>query len=105
MKKILYLLLVKKVVLIFSILCMLGHQQVNAQALPVPVANFVVNRAVAGVITRAAIARGFAANDPRIAATLAGVGSSMTAVNVASTIAGVGLGIAGAPVWLTIAGG
>ena len=105
MKKILYLLLVKKVVLIFSILCMLGYQQVNAQALPVPVANFVVNRAVAGVITRAAIARGFAANDPRIAATLAGVGSSMTAVNVASTIAGVGLGIAGAPVWLTIAGG
>jgi len=87
-------------------LLLLREQQVHAQALPVaPAANFVMNRAVAGVITRAAVARGFAANDPRIAATMAGVGSSLTVVNVASTIAGVGLAVAGAPVWLTIAGG
>ncbi|MFZ6876270.1 hypothetical protein ACO0LF_29760 [Undibacterium sp. Di27W] len=106
MKKILMLLAVKKLLVIFVIIFMLIHQhQAQSQALPVvaPAANFVVNRAVGGVLTRVAIARGFAANDPRIGATLAGVSSSLTAANVASTVAGVGLAIAGAPVWLTVA--
>ena len=77
---------------------------VQAQALPVqPVANFVINRAVGTIITRAAAVRGFAANDPRIATTLASVGEGLTAVNTVSTVAGVGLAIAGAPMWLGIA--
>lgn len=92
-----------KIVLVAAVVGMLANQQ--AQAFVAPAANFVVNRAVAGVITRTAIARGFAANDPRIAATLVGVGKASTALNVASTVAGVGLAIAGAPVWLTVAGG
>lgn len=80
-----------------------ANQQAQAQALPV--ANLVVNRAVAGVVTRVAAARGFAANDPRIAATLTGMGEVSTALNVVSTGASVGLAFAGAPVWLTIAAG
>lgn len=94
----------KTFVVIFAMLSMLVQQQhVHAQA--APVANFVVNRAVAGVVTRVAVARGFAANDPRIAATLAGIGQVSTSVNVASTVAGVAMSIAGAPVWLTVAAG
>lgn len=91
-------------VMMFAMLSMLvQQQQVHAQA--APVANFVVNRAVAGVVTRVAIARGFAANDPRIVATLAGIGQVSTSVNVASTVAGVAMSIAGAPVWMTVAAG
>lgn len=104
MKKIFYALLVKKMFLLFLVASMLGYQQQSyAQALPV--ANFVMNRAVAGVITKVALTRGFAANDARIAATMVGAGTAMSAVNVVSTVAGVGLTVAGAPVWLTIAGG
>jgi hypothetical protein len=95
--------------IIASILCftiLFQQQCAFAQAQVVaPVANFVVNRAIAGTITRVAIARGFAANDARIAATMVGVGSSMSAVNVASTVGGVALAVAGAPVWLTVLGG
>lgn len=93
--------------IVFICCLMLVQQQKSfAQAQAVaPVANFVVNRAIAGSITRLAIARGFAANDPRIAATMVGVGSSMTAVNVVATVGGVALAVAGAPVWLTVAGG
>ena len=107
MKKIFILLILKKIVLsIVLISSLLQQQQAYSQALPVaPAANFVVNRAVGGVITRVAISRGFAANDPRIAATLVGASSSLTAVNVASSVAGVGLAIAGAPVWLTLLAG
>lgn len=83
---------------------LLAHQfPAQSQALPAPAANFVVNRAIGGVITRVAVARGFAANDPRIAATLTGASQSLTAVNAVSTVAGVTLAVAGAPVWLTIA--
>lgn len=93
---------------IVAICCLMLVQQhqsfAQAQAVA-PVANFVVNRAIAGSLTRVAIARGFAANDPRIAATLLGVSSSMTAVNVVATVGGVALAVAGAPVWLTVAGG
>ncbi|NHZ93923.1 hypothetical protein F2P45_33750, partial [Massilia sp. CCM 8733] len=99
--------LVRKCFLMFICCLMLVHQQqsfAQAQA-AAPVANFVVNRAIAGSLTRVAIARGFAANDPRIAATMVGVSSSMTAVNVVATVGGVALAVAGAPVWLTIAGG
>ncbi|WP_404995483.1 hypothetical protein [Cupriavidus pauculus] len=82
---------------------MLANQNAQAQALPV--ANFVVNRAVANVVTRVAAARGFAANDPRIAATLTGMSQVSTGLNVASTVAGVGMAVAGAPVWMGIAAG
>lgn len=98
---------VKRCCMLFMCSLMLVQQQqgfAQAQAVA-PVANFVVNRAVAGSLTRVAIARGFAANDPRIAATMVGVGSSMTAVNVVATVGGVALAVAGAPVWLTVAGG
>jgi hypothetical protein len=97
----------KRLFVVFLIAMVLWQeQQAHAQVLPAaPAANFVMNRAVAGVVTRVAIGRGFAANDPRIAATLTGVGSSLTAVNVASTVAGVGLAVSGAPVWLTIVAG
>lgn len=98
---------VKKWFLACVCLMMLGQQQhALAQAQVVaPVANYVVNRAVAGTIAKVALQRGFAANDPRIAATMLGVGSSMTSVNVASTVGGVALAVAGAPVWLTVLGG
>lgn len=96
----------KKCFMLFMCCLMLVQQQSFAQAQAVaPVANFVVNRAVAGSLTRVAITRGFAANDPRIAATMVGVGTSMTAVNVVATVGGVALAVAGAPVWLTVAGG
>lgn len=97
----------KKLILCAMALVMLVQQhQAYSQALPVaPVANYVVNRAIGGVIAKVAISRGFAANDARIAATMAGVSSSMTAVNVVSTVGGVALAVAGAPVWLTVAGG
>jgi hypothetical protein len=87
-------------------MAVLVQQQVQAQAqLAVPVASFALNRALAGVITRTAITRGFAANDPIILSTLTGIGRATTAANVASTVAGVGLAVAGAPVWLSVAAG
>lgn len=90
---------------IFLVLFSLWQQTVAyAQALPVaPVANFVVNRAVGGIITRVAAARGFAANDPRILTTMNAAGAQLSVVNTAATVAGVGFAIAGAPVWLGIA--
>jgi len=93
----------KRVVLLVSLFCVLGTQVVYSQALLAPVENFVVNRAEAAIVTRVAIARGFAANDPRIASTLTAMGESSTALNVVSTGAAIGLGFLGAPVWLTIA--
>ena len=97
----------KKCFMVFMCCLLLVQQQQSfAQAQAVaPVANFVVNRAIAGSLMRVAIARGFAANDSRIAATMVGVGSSMTAVNVVATVGGVALAVAGAPVWLTVVGG
>lgn len=97
----------KRLFVCFLAAMILAHQQqALSQALPVaPAANYVVNRAVGGMITKVALQRGFAANDPRIVATMAGVSSSMTAVNVASTVGGVALAIAGAPVWLSVLGG
>lgn len=97
---------IRKFIICICLLSMVVYQTTaQAQAMLAPVENFVVNRAVGSVITRVALSRGFAANDPRIAATLAGVGSASTALNVAATVAGVGLSLAGAPVWLTIAAG
>ncbi|MGE5648883.1 MAG: hypothetical protein ACM34A_01690 [Bacillota bacterium] len=106
-KRFLCAFVLKKSLLFVLMLAMLVHQQISySQALPVaPAANFVMNRAVAGVITRVAAARGFAANDARIAATLTGASASLTAVNTASTVAGVALTVAGAPMWLTVAAG
>ncbi|MFC0349378.1 hypothetical protein [Undibacterium danionis] len=105
MKKIIALIALKKILVIALLVAtVLQQNPAQSQALPVaPAANFVVNRAIGGVLTKTAISRGFAANDPRIATTLAGASSSLTAVNVASTVGGVALGIAGAPVWLTVA--
>ncbi|WP_250501746.1 hypothetical protein [Caballeronia sp. AZ7_KS35] len=91
--------------LLFSLLCMLGSQQVHAQALLAPAENFVINRAEAAIVSRVAIARGFAANDPRIAATMTAMGDASAALNIASTAAATGLGFLGAPVWLTVAAG
>ncbi|MFM0508630.1 hypothetical protein [Paraburkholderia sp. RL17-373-BIF-A] len=96
---------IRNAVLFVALSCVLGVQVAHAQALLAPVENLVINRAEAAIITRVAIARGFAANDPRIAATLTGMGQVSTALNVVSTGAAVGLGFAGAPVWLTIAAG
>lgn len=90
---------------IFLILFSMWQQSIAyAQALPAtPVANFVVNRAVGGIITRVAAARGFAANDPRILTTMNAAGAQLSVVNTAATVAGVGFAVAGAPVWLGIA--
>ncbi|WP_186073693.1 MULTISPECIES: hypothetical protein [Burkholderia] len=96
---------VRNVVLFVTLSSLLCTQVAHAQALLAPVENLVINRAEAAIISRVAIARGFAANDPRIAATLTGMGQVSTALNVVSTGAAVGLGFAGAPVWLTIAAG
>ncbi|MFM0450067.1 hypothetical protein PQR21_06700 [Paraburkholderia nemoris] len=93
----------RNAVVFVLISCVFGAQLAHAQALPV--ASFAINRAEAAIITRVAIARGFAANDPRIAATLTGMSQASTALNVASTGASVALGFAGAPVWLTVAAG
>ncbi|MGS1062659.1 hypothetical protein [Burkholderia glumae] len=92
-------------VLFVTLSCVVGAQMAHAQALLAPVEDLVINRAEAAIISRVAISRGFAANDPRIAATLTGMGQVSTALNVVSTGAAVGLGFAGAPVWLTIAAG
>jgi hypothetical protein len=99
-------------------LCLISMliQQVNANAVLAPVENYVVNRAVAGIVAnRIAVAEGMAANDavwlakaannPVYVATMAGISKQMTAVNVASTIAGGALALAGAPLWMTIAAG
>ena len=94
---------IRNAVLFVALSCVLGAQVAHAQALPI--ASFAINRAEAAIISRVAIARGFAANDPRIAATLTGMGQASTALNVAATGASVGLAFAGAPVWLTVAAG
>ena len=96
------------------LISLLFQQQASANAALAPVENYVVNRAIAGVIVnRIAIAEGAAANDavwlakaandPMYQATMQGVSSTMTAANIASTALGVGLAIAGAPVWLSLA--
>lgn len=107
MKKLLIALCLKKIAVIFFLFVfVVQEQKALAQAIPVaPAANFVLNRAIGGVLTKVAVKRGFAANDPRIAATLASTGNVIAGVNVASTVAGVGLAVAGAPVWLTVAAG
>jgi len=95
-------LLFKKIFVLCLIVVLLVHEQVShAQALPT--ASFVVNRAVASAVARVAAARGFAANDPKIAATLTGIGQVSTSLNVASTAVGVGMAVAGVPVWMGIA--
>ena len=105
----------KQWVLLACLVSMIGHQ-VSANAVLAPVENYVVNRAVGGIIAnRIAAAQGVAANDavwlakaandPVYKATMAGISSQMTAVNVASTVAGGALALAGAPLWLTIAAG
>lgn len=92
-----------KFLIVLVMATLLVHQQLHAQA--VPVANFYMNRAIASIVTRVAVSRGFAANDPKIAATLTSMGEVSTALNVASTAAGIGLAVMGAPVWLTVLAG
>jgi hypothetical protein len=101
-KRIIAFFVVRKIIaliLIFSFLT--PPPQVHAQA--VPVANYVINRAIAGSVTKNIIRRGFAANDPRYAKTLEAISGNVTALNVASGTATVALTVLGAPVWLTIA--
>lgn len=102
MKKLLCALLIKKLFVCLLAVSLLAYEQ-RAYAQAAPAVNFVVNRALASVVQRVAIARGFAANDPRVAQTLTAMGNSSTKLNVVSTAAGVGLAVAGAPVWLGIA--
>ena len=92
---------------IFALLVGAFHQStLQAQALPVaPVANFVVNRTIGHLITNAGRFRGFAANDPRIAATLQAVESQVTAVNAIATVGSIAVAVAGAPVWLSALAG
>lgn len=107
MRKIFALILLKKIVLVIVLFALLLQQQSGySQVFPATMAaNFVVNRAVAGAITKTAVSRGFASTDPRLVATLNGASNSLTTVNIASSVAGVGLAIAGAPVWLTLLAG
>ncbi|VVE28831.1 hypothetical protein PHO31112_03528 [Pandoraea horticolens] len=95
--------MMKRILAVALLLSILAQQPAIPQALPA--ANFVMNRAIGGIITRVAASRGFAANDPRIIATLEAISSTSTALNAVSTGVGVGLSIAGAPVWLTILAG
>jgi hypothetical protein len=101
-------------VLALFIFSFVFQQIAYSQAVLAPVENYVINRAIGGIIAnRMMVARGTAANDavwltaaandPVFKATMAGVSGTMTAANVASTALGVGLLIAGAPVWLTVA--
>ncbi len=92
----------------YMILCVLtftltAHRNAYSQALAAPVGNFVMNRAIASSMLRITAQRGFAANDPRIEATLLGMKNTATQANVAATVGTVALAIAGAPLWLTIA--
>lgn len=101
-KRIIAFFVVRKIIaliLIFSFLT----PPANVQAQAVPVANYVINRAIAGAVTKNVLRRGFAANDPRYGKTLQAISGNVTALNFASSSAGVALTIAGAPVWLTIA--
>ncbi|NDI84617.1 hypothetical protein [Undibacterium crateris] len=115
-KKFISMVQFKVIFVVFILCCMLIHQQfAHSQALPMTrAANFVMNRAVAGIVAnRIAVAEGAAANDavwlakaandPIYSATMAGISRQMTGLNIASAIAGGALAIAGAPVWMTIA--
>lgn len=90
---------------LFAAFAMVCNQQAHAQAALAPLETFVINRAQAAILTRLAVARGIAASDPRIAATLAGMGKASTMLNVVGTGAAAALAFAGAPVWLTILAG
>lgn len=78
-------------ILCVSVGSMVVVHQAHAQALPVY--NGILNRAVGGIINKKLIKMGFAANDPRIAATLAGVESGMgvAAAGVGAAAAGVAI--------------
>ena len=93
----------KRTMATLILLALLAQQPATPQALPV--ANYAINRAIAGVITRIAASRGFAANSPRVIATLEAISSSSTALNVVATSTGIGLSVLGAPVWMTIIAG
>lgn len=93
----------KRTMATLVLLALLAQQPATPQALPV--ANYAINRAIAGVITRVAASRGFAANSPRVIATLEAISSTSTALNVVATGAGIGLSLLGAPVWMTIIAG
>lgn len=82
------------------LLSMLVVYQAEAGALP----NYsgAVNAAIGKTIQQTAIRRGFAANDPRIAATFGG--ASSVAATVAADAAAAALTAASAPVWLSVAG-
>ncbi len=72
---------------------------VHAQAATVPAYSPRFGQAMAGVIETKASSMGFAANDPRIAATEAGIGTVLTGIAVSLASA------AGLPLWATIAVG
>lgn len=75
---------------------------VRAQAGALPAYSGAVNQAVAQSIEKAAIRRGFAANDPRFLATYSG--ASTVAATVAADATAAAVTAASAPVWLSVAG-
>jgi len=101
-KRIIAFFVVRKIIALILIFCFLTPPP-NVQAQAAPIANYAINRVIAGSVTKNVLKRGFAANDPRYAKTLEAISGNVTALNAASTGAGIVLTIAGAPVWLTIA--
>lgn len=80
---------------------MLIFMRADAGALP----NYsgAVNKAVAQTVEKAAIRRGFAANDPKVLATFSSVAT--IASGVAADVAVTAAAAASAPVWLSVAAG
>lgn len=76
---------------------------VRADAQALPAYRGLVNKSVGQTIEKTALRRGFAANDPRMAATYTGV--SVAAAGIAADVAVAAATAATAPVWLTVAAG
>lgn len=85
-----------KKLLVFLICWAMLVNPVFSQALPVSK----MQSAISGVIQQKAIKRGFAANDPRYAATLSKVGTGLGLV--AGTAASIAVGTITAPAWATV---
>lgn len=83
------------IIRLLIVLMCIPPQASYAQALP-----STVQRAISGIIQAKMLKRGFAANDPRFAATVSGVGSSIVgAAAAAAVVTAVGVT---APAWVTV---
>lgn len=76
---------------------------VHADAQALPEFTGMVNKVIGKVIQQTGLRRGFAANDPRMAVTMAG--ASSVAASVAAEVAMSAATAASAPVWLSVAAG